>query len=81
MKNLIITKINDGYIPPIIKAEDYIFGSSPVPDVILQEDGQWLDFLPDISETQIKTIETYNCTGFGSLNQIEVLEKKLFNNK
>lgn len=70
--------INHGFIPDVKKPEDYIFGSSILPSDILQPDGQWDAYLPK-EETQISLyFETYNCTGFGTLNCLEILYKRLF---
>ena len=73
------TEINDGFIEPILKEEDYIFGDNSIPDVILQEDGNWDSFLPE-DELQAKLFETFGCTVFATNNQIETLEKRLFGN-
>lgn len=71
-------KINYGYVPDVRKPEDYIFGASPIKGEVLQEDGQWDAFLPS-DEIQLKSgVETCNCTGFGTLNALEVLHKRKF---
>jgi len=80
MKNLIITEIRDGYTKPVIKAEDYIFGSSSVPDVILEPTGRWTDFLPE-DETQKKQFDSFGCTIFTTNNQVEIFSKRIFGGK
>lgn len=55
----------------------YIFGSSPVPAVPYQEDGNWEPYLP-IFEHQAKRFETSGCAVFGTLNQIETLIKRIY---
>lgn len=71
--------INHGFIPDVKKPEDYIFGSSSLPTEILQPDGKWDAYLPVDEFQNINGIETYNCTGFGTLNCLEILYKRLFN--
>ena len=78
-KKVITQEIKEGYIEPVIKAEDYVFGSSPIPDVIVREDGQWDDCLP-LGEEQAKNFETSGCTAFNSLSQIETFEKGAMGN-
>ena len=65
-----------GFIPDIPKEEDYVHILGAAEEVI-QPDGDWSAFLPD-RETQIKKVETYNCTGFGTLNIIEVFMFRVF---
>lgn len=48
--------------------------------VICQEDGQWDAFLPDYEPQRKGDIETYNCTSFGTLNLLEILFRKLYDN-
>ncbi len=55
-----------------IEEEAYILGS--LPQQIIQEDGQWDEFLP-IYESQADKYETWGCTVWGSENQIETYEK------
>lgn len=68
---------NYGFIPDTIKPEDYVFGASPVPPTIFQENGQWDEFLPTIERQNINGVETYNCTAFGTLNCIETLIRRV----
>lgn len=72
-----LKKINYGFKPDIRKEEDYFFGSSPLSGEVLQEDGQWTDFLPP-EEIQRKQFETYDCTAFGTLNCLEILFLRKF---
>ena len=59
--------------PDIDKEKDYFFlGATKLPDTIINPFGQWVDFLPE-EELQKKRIETYGCTGFGTLNANEIL--------
>ena len=61
-----------GYIAPVIKEEDYVLGA--LAGKILQEDGQWDEFLPP-SERQDKIFERYSCVSSGTTNAIEILER------
>ena len=74
---IIHTPIDDGYIEPVIKPEDYIYGAGQVPDEIIQSDGQWDNFLPN-EEIQVKNFETFGCTVFNANNQIETQERRLY---
>lgn len=76
-KKLFIAEIDNGWVEPVIKDEDYIFGSSPIPDEIMRADGQWEPFLPS-EEVQAKEFETDGCTVFGATNQIETYEQEKF---
>ncbi len=67
-----------GYLPDEIKDEDYILGGLNLPTDILQENGQWDDFLPLVEIQRNEKFETYNCTAFGTLNCLEILFKRLF---
>lgn len=83
-KKIIITEIRDGYVEPVIKDEDYISGGEKsignklgIADPPIKEDGQWDNFIPS-EEVQIKNYDTFGCTVWGTNNQIEILEKKVF---
>jgi len=69
---------NYGFIEPILDEKDFIFGSGDV-DLTkpIQLNGQW-DFLPSKEIQNLEGYETYNCTAFGSTNQIEIYLKKMF---
>lgn len=71
---------NYGYIAPVQKPEDYVFGASTLPQDILQTNGSWIDYLPE-AESQLKTTETWNCTAFGTLACFEILFRRLFKEK
>lgn len=61
---------NSGFIAPTLDNKNYIFGSSSVPFLVIKPDGNWLSSAP-IKELQKLQFETYNCTSFNTLNQIE----------
>jgi len=67
--------LNHGFIEPTIEEDNYIFGAKKLPDKIIKEDGQWGKYLP-VKEIQKQFgIETSNCTGYGTLNALEILSK------
>ena len=68
-----ITK--SGYVKDIITPDNYVLGASPVPQVILQPDRNWLPFVPSPERQNLK-FETFSCTGFGTLNAIEAIQKR-----
>lgn len=66
-----------GFIKPQIDHTHYMLGSSPVPLKVIRENGDWSLYLPEKELQNIK-FETYNCTSFNTLNQIEVYMKAVF---
>lgn len=59
---------------PIIDSTQYILGSvGNLPVNELVPSGNWKDYLPDPEVQQKRGIETYDCTGFNTLNAIETL--------
>ena len=73
-------EINHGYIEPVVLPEDYRFGLGQVSLAQpLQLNGQWDEYLP-IDEIQNRNgLETFGCTLYGSMSQLEILLRKLFN--
>src|SRR3990167_3110835 len=69
---------NYGFIAPIFKDEDYLFGDANIPDEILCPDGDWRPWLPDIEVQNVNKVETYNCTAFGTTNAIEIFLLKKY---
>lgn len=69
-----------GFIPPKIEKENYILGGGNVPQVVLRENSDWTDFLPE-KEKQFIGFETYNCVSFGTLSAIEAIMFRLFGEK
>lgn len=70
-------KIQSNFIPPVIKPEDYIFGSGQLQGAILRENGDWRDYVPQ-NEDQRKKIETSACASYGTINAIEILMEETF---
>lgn len=78
---------NYGFIKPEIKPEDYFFGGvTKISGDIVNPSGQWLNYLPT-KEWQWKKfskgdmtyyVESFGCTGFGTLACIETLHKFQF---
>ena len=70
---------NYGYIKDEIQPEDWILGSIlSAPLEILQNDGQWLDFIPEGEKQNRQGVETFSCVSFGTLNCLEILLKRKF---
>ena len=67
---------NTGFLEPKITLDHWILGSSTLPNQPIQQNGDWTAFLPEF-ESQIKRIETFNCTGFNTEKPIRILLKKL----
>ncbi|MEK6880130.1 MAG: hypothetical protein AABY22_11000 [Nanoarchaeota archaeon] len=69
---------NYGYVPDIVSDEDYVFGGLNLPTEILQENGQWDEFIPADEIQRTERYDTFGCTIFGTLNALEFLFKRLF---
>lgn len=77
--------INNGFVEPVVKPDDYIHGSGRSIAVklgqveeVLRPDGQWDGVnIPD--ELQNRGFETFNCTSFNSLAQLELYMKVKYN--
>ena len=71
-----------GFLPPPDNPEDYVFGSQELgfkfPYEVLQEDGQWDAYLPKFEHQARQGFETANCTGYGTLNCLEILLRKKY---
>lgn len=70
-------QINYGFVEPKIDSTHYVFGSGLLAGEVLQENGQWDDYLPEVELQYEPDFDTYNCTGFGTTNAIETLLKRL----
>lgn len=69
--------MNYGFIKPVIIKEHRIFGSSVTSYKIHKEDGNWENDLAP-KEIQNEFLETYNCTSYNTLSQIETYMKGVF---
>lgn len=65
--------INHGFIEPKLDREAYILGSSSLPKIVIQPDGQWDKFLPAYEAQSNVLFDTQNCTGFGTTSAVEIL--------
>lgn len=63
--------MNYGFIQPKIEKEHYVLGNSNVPFKVLRPDADWRSTDRPQKEFQAKKFDTYNCTSFNSLNQVE----------
>jgi len=71
--------VGHGFQPDTITDENYIFGGyTKLPEEILQPNGQWDEFLPEIEFQERNGLETMNCVVYGTLNALEALFKRLF---
>src|SRR3990167_3411275 len=71
-------KVDHGFVAPEITPDNYVLGASPRFGAIVCPERDWLPWKPEY-EVQRKKIETFNCTGFGTLNMIETFMFKVFN--
>ena len=63
--------------PELRDPNAYILGGLvSLPKIVLQEDGQWDDYLP-ITEYQAPNYETFACTCYGTTSILEILLKKI----
>lgn len=67
-----------GFIPDVIEPDHWILGASPLPKELLVPDGNWTSYLP-LGEVQNRnSVETYNCSAYGSLNGFETILKRRY---
>lgn len=75
-------KSGHGFLPDVIVPEDYVFGAiRAAPEDVLQEHGQWDDYLPVFEFQYRNQLETSNCVTYGTLNCIEILLAKKYGEK
>jgi len=65
---------NFGFIEPEIVPEDFWLGSGKLGSIVLNEKGDWREWLP-IMEKQNQGNETSCCVSFGTLSALEILHK------
>lgn len=71
-------KVNYGYIPPVPKDEDYVFGASRLPTIPVLPDGNWWPFIPLYEPQTLESGEdTHGCTVWGTENGLETYLKHL----
>ncbi len=66
--------IKTGFIAPIIDPKAYVLGQGNVPLKVLKRDGDWRNGKQTKEIQSNLSFDTYNCTGFNTLNQIEQYE-------
>ena len=70
---------NYGLIIEPPKETDYVLGGAvSLGGTVLQENGQWNEYLPDNEIQNMHGLETYACVSFATTNCIEILEKRVF---
>jgi hypothetical protein len=69
-------KFNYGLLLEDLKPDDYRLGSSPLLKGVLQDNGQWDEFLPEDERQSGRRIETMACTCFSLLNCVEIMAKR-----
>jgi hypothetical protein len=69
-----------GFILKEPEASDFKLGSEvELGGVVIQPDGQYDQWLPDVEIQNANGVETQACTSFGTLNCFEILSRRLFN--
>ena len=70
---------NYGFQQDTLAPEDYIFGGKvQLGGEVLQPDGQWNEYLPDVEIQNLNGIEPFACVSFATLNIVEILERRLY---
>jgi hypothetical protein len=67
-----------GFKIPEILPEHYQFGAGQLPGEIIQPDSDWRPFAPDPEIQFSNRIDTFNCSGFTTLNLIETVERRKY---
>lgn len=70
--------IGHGLILPIIDKTHWVLGASQIPNIVIQSDGQWLEYLPDGEWQARANFDTYGCVDYNTLNALEILETRLY---
>src|SRR3990167_9869879 len=71
--------VHHGYIPDLIEDDHFVLGGlASMPLDVIQPDGQWGEFIPQVEVQRNEFFETSNCTAYGTLNALEFLFKRLF---
>jgi hypothetical protein len=80
-----MTDIKKGFIYEAPVEEDFVFGadnslSKKFAGEVLVESGDWTNWLPITEKQSIQEFETSGCVSFGTLNVIETLRRRQFDN-
>ncbi len=78
-----MSKIKPGYCPELEEEHseeaDYVFGgATKIRGEVLQENGQWDDFLPKMEVQKNDYFDTFSCVSMANNNVIETLHKRLY---
>lgn len=68
---------NYGLLEEPVTEDQYVLGSSVLPFVELQPDGQWDAFLPAYECQERGLFDSMNCTNYGTINCLETLIRRL----
>lgn len=71
---------NYGFIPPKIDETHYVLGGVATlgGQEVLQANGQWDAYIPQVEIQAQRGIETYNCSAFGTTSILEFLHLKIY---
>lgn len=76
----IIPSGNHGYIYKKPLKKDYKIGASPIVEEVLQENGCWDDYLPEVEkQKRYGGEDKMACVTFSALNTLEILHKRKYN--
>lgn len=70
--------MNNGLIEGVREIGAYILGDNKVPVIPYQQDADWRKCAVAFEKQSIPGFDTWNCTGFATTTQIEILEKRLY---
>lgn len=70
---------NTGFIYTPVPPKTWVFGgtSGVLDKKVLQDDGQWLDFLPAFESQHNKYIDAMNCVSMSANNAVETIARRL----
>ena len=73
------TLIGHGFVAPdFILEKEHVFGSQKIPDVVIQDDGNWLPFAPEAEWQARREFDTFACTIYNTTKPIQTLERKKY---
>src|SRR3990167_2796961 len=70
-----------GFVPPVIDNTHWVLGGGAIPHDLLQPNSDWRDTRPEPEAQNLRGTETYDCTGFATLNTLEQLIYKKYGEK
>ena len=66
-----------GFVPSVISSDQYVLGGGQLPKIVLKEDGNYDDYLPQYEPQFNENYDSSGCTVFGTQNAIETILKFL----